>query len=59
MNKQRTDRNRCFSTSEKDFYYPLISTPFGRIPLLGATMTDEREREIARKYPVRYEEKAV
>ena len=27
-------------------YVALISTPIGRVPLLGVTMTDEREREI-------------
>ena len=28
-------------------YFALIPTPVGPVPLLGATMTDEREREIA------------
>lgn len=36
-----------------DVYYILVDTPIGRIPLIGATMTDKREREIAKKYPVK------
>ena len=28
-------------------YVATIPTPVGRVPLLGATMTDEREREVA------------
>lgn len=35
-----------------DVYFPIIETPFGRVCLIGTTMTDEREREIAQKYPV-------
>jgi hypothetical protein len=27
-------------------YVPMLDTPVGRIPFLGFTMTDEREREI-------------
>ena len=27
-------------------YIALISSPVGRVPLLGVTMTDEREREV-------------
>ena len=34
-------------------YYPLIWSPFGKIPLVGATMTDEKERELAKRHPVR------
>lgn len=34
-----------------DIYYPLIQTPFGKAPLIGSTMTDEREREMVEKYP--------
>lgn len=44
--------------SEHDVYYPLVLTPFGKVPLIAATMTDEREREIARKYPVKRESEA-
>lgn len=35
---------------EDDIFYPLIQTPFGKVPLIGATMTDEREREITTRY---------
>ena len=38
--------------NESDMYYPLVQTPVGKVPLIGATMTDQREREIAEKYPV-------
>lgn len=38
---------------EDDVYYPLVRSPFGNIPLVGATMTDEKERELAKRYPVR------
>lgn len=41
--------------SDDDIYYPLIDTPIGRIPLIGATMTDEREREIAAQFSVKKE----
>lgn len=44
---------------EDTIYFPLISTPFGKVPLIAATMTDEREREIARKYPAKVAGKAV
>jgi len=47
------------TVAEDNIYFPLIATPFGKVPLIAATMTDEREREMARKYPVRYERKAV
>lgn len=30
-------------------YYLVISTPLGRAPLIGATMTSDREREVACK----------
>ena len=32
--------------NENDRYYPCVPTPFGMIPLDGATMTTEREREL-------------
>ena len=35
------------------YYYPLVQSPFGKVPLVGATMTDEREKELAEKYPMR------
>ena len=41
--------------SDNDIYYLLVDTPMGRIPLIGATMTDEREREIAAQFPVKKE----
>ena len=31
---------------ENDRYYPCVPTPFGMIPLVGVTMTTEREREL-------------
>ncbi len=34
------------------YYYPLVQSPFGKVPLVGATMTDEREKELAEKYPI-------
>lgn len=37
---------------QDDFYYPVTVTPLGKIPVVGSTMTDEREREIADKYGV-------
>lgn len=40
---------------DDDIYYPLVDTPMGRIPLIGSTMTDEREREIAAQFPVKKE----
>lgn len=36
----------------EDVFYPVIMTPVGKVPLIGSTMTDEKEREIAEKYPV-------
>lgn len=38
--------------SNDDVYYPLIQTPVGKVPLTGATMTVERERELNTKYGV-------
>lgn len=32
--------------NENNRYYPCVPTPFGMIPLIGATMTIEREREL-------------
>ena len=32
--------------NENDKYYPCVPTPFGMIPLVGATMTTEREHEL-------------
>ena len=34
-------------------YYPLIWSPFDKNPLVGATMTDEKERELVKRHPVR------
>lgn len=51
-------KNGRRSMTEYDVYYPLILTPFGKVPLIAATMTDEREREIAKKYPVKAESEA-
>ena len=45
--------------NENDVYFPLVQTPFGKVPLVGATMTDEREREIAERYPVHVESEAT
>lgn len=36
-----------------DVFCPLVKTPFGRVPLIGCTMTNEREKELARKYPAK------
>ena len=36
---------------DNDVYYPLIWSPFGLVPLLGGTMTDEQEKAIAKRYP--------
>lgn len=54
-----TGAKMILKNSENDIYFPLISTPFGKVPLIAATMTDEREREIARKYPAKVAGKAV
>ena len=32
--------------NENDRYYPCVPTPLGMVPLVGATMTIEREREL-------------
>lgn len=40
---------------EDEIFYPLIPTPFGKVPLIGATMTDEREREISARYGVSFQ----
>lgn len=34
-------------------YCPVVLTPVGRVPLIGCTMTDEREREVARTCALR------
>ena len=34
-------------------YFPAVPTPFGRVPLIGAAMSPEREREIARESALR------
>lgn len=39
--------------NENDVYYPLVLTPFGKVPLIAATMTNEREKELAAKYPAK------
>lgn len=49
----RTGAGGGASMSADDVYYILVDTPIGRIPLIGATMTDEREREIGKKYSVK------
>ena len=49
----RTGAGGGASMSVDDVYYILVDTPIGRIPLIGATMTDEREREIEKKYSVK------
>lgn len=54
-----TDIKNTATNADDCVYYPLVSTPFGRIPVIGATMTDEREREIARKYSSRDNRRAV
>lgn len=45
--------------NDNDVYFPLVQTPFGKVPLVGATMTDEREREIAERYPIHAESEAA
>lgn len=52
-------KNTVESIRPDDIFYPLVLTPFGKVPLIAATMTDEREREIAKKYPVKRESGAV
>lgn len=52
-------KNTVESIRPDDIYYPLILTPLGKVPLIAATMTNEREREIARKYPVKREREAT
>lgn len=52
-------KNTVESICPDDIYYPLVFTPFGKVPLVAATMTDEREREIAKKYPVKRESEAI
>ena len=52
-------KNTVESIRPADVYYPLVLTPFGKVPLIAATMTDERERELAKKYPVKRESEAV
>lgn len=42
----------CEDIWPNDIFYPLVMTPMGKVPLIGSTMTDEREREIADKYGV-------
>ena len=32
--------------SDNDRFYPVVQTPVGKVPLIGATMTVEREREL-------------
>lgn len=44
-----------FAAIADEVYYPAVWSPFGNIPLVGATMTDEKEREIAKRYPARDE----
>ena len=44
-------KNTVKSIRPDDVFFPLICTPFGKVPLIAATMTNEREREIAKKYP--------
>lgn len=52
-------KNTVESIRPDDIYYPLVFTPLGKVPLIAATMTDEREREIAKKYPVKRESEAI
>ena len=32
--------------NDNDRFYPIVQTPVGKVPLIGATMTVEREREL-------------
>ena len=52
-------KNTVKSIRPDDVFFPLILTPFGKVPLIAGTMTDERERELAKKYPVKRESEAV
>ena len=52
-------KNTVESIRPDDIFFPLVFTPFGKVPLIAATMTDEREREIAKKYHVKAESEAV
>lgn len=47
------EAGRATPAALDDVYYPLVWSPFGKIPLMGATMTDEKEREIAKRHPAR------
>lgn len=45
----------CEEIRPDDVFCPLVMTPMGKAPLIGSTMTDEREREIAKRYPAESE----
>ena len=32
--------------NNNDRFYPVVQTPLGKVPLISATMTVEREREL-------------
>ena len=32
--------------NDNDRFYPVVQTPLGKVQLIGATMTIEREREL-------------
>ena len=32
--------------NDNDRFYPVVQMPVGKVPLIGATMTVEREREL-------------
>ncbi len=46
---------KCEEIRSDDVFFPLVMSPLGKVPLIGATMTDEREREIAKRYPAESE----
>lgn len=52
-------KNTVESIRPDDVFFPMILSPVGKVPLIAGTMTDEREREIAKKYPFKHESEAT
>lgn len=45
--RQRADAKHGSNTmNDNDRFYPVVQTPVGKVLLIGATMTVEREREL-------------
>ena len=40
----------CEDIRPDDVFYPVVMTPMGKVLLIGSTMTDAREREIAARW---------